>query len=79
MSLMTAQQAKKLSEVHKKPTPDVLERINNLVKNAILNECSEIHLDFQEYGHGYDDVEWLKEYGYSIIRNGACLWWEVSW
>lgn len=76
---MTAQEAKSLYLKGKKATPEVLERINNSIKDAIKTDCNTIYLSFDEYGNSYDDVDWLKEYGYSIMRNGACLWWEVSW
>lgn len=57
-----------------------LAKIDEMMQDAVDGGCHEVYLDFHRFGHDWCDVEQLeKQYGYKVIRNGACLWWEVSW
>lgn len=57
-----------------------LAKIDEMMQDAVDTGCREVYLDFDRFGSDWCDVEQLEvQYGYKVIRNGACLWWEVSW
>lgn len=56
------------------------ESIESKIRRAVSFSETKILLGFDIYGYDMSDVDWLHhKYGYNIVRNGACLWWEISW
>lgn len=55
------------------------ERFNKIVTD--LNQCGNTmaYLHFTDWGYNKEDVQWMEDAGYHVYRNGACLFWEVSW
>jgi len=46
----------------------------------ITDRAGDGYLTLTYYGDiGDAEVKTLRELGYTIHWNGACLWWEVSW
>lgn len=59
---------------------NILSMIDAKMEEAVQQGESKIFLYFDQFGYEWEDVNFLSElYGYAIHRNGACLWWEVSW
>jgi hypothetical protein len=48
-------------------------------KRALEQKVYEMHLNFAEFGYSWNDVQWIQDLGFTLNRNGACLWWEVTW
>lgn len=72
MNIVTAEEARNnpLSKV---------EEFNSIVWRTIGNGECEVYIDFSQFGCEQEDIQFILDAGYTVTRNSACLWWEVSW
>lgn len=57
-----------------------IRKFNSTMERAMTDPVDSdvlAHLHFEHFGYDYEDVAFVKEAGFSLARNSACLWWEV--
>lgn len=58
-----------------------IRRFNDIMEKAKTDPVDSVvlaYLRFDVFGYDYEDVAFVEEAGFSLARNRACLWWEVS-
>ena len=75
--LSTPEQAKQFV----RNQPEHLQRVelfNNKLKEALLNREKKFFLSFDQFGYDHEDIQFIRDIGYKVYRDSACLWWEVD-
>ena len=58
---------------------DKIARLSGILTDAAKQGDSSVNLYFDQWGYEWEDIQFVIDAGYIVERNGACLWWEVSW
>lgn len=60
----------------------LVQRFNEILVEKVeyyKDTSRSLNLSFDEFGYNFHDIQFLIDAGYTVYRNSACLWWEVSW
>lgn len=62
---------------HEKNKEKIAE-FNRLVKSSIDSGNYDLHLSFDQWGYQTEDIKFIRDAGWTVRRNSACLWWEIN-
>lgn len=73
--ILTPEDAKALYQEKNK---EKIAEFNRLVKSSIDSGNYDLHLSFDQWGYNSEDIKFIRDAGWLISRNSACLCWEIN-
>jgi len=71
---MNATTARSIFERRKR---DEICHVIKIILRAICNDYDNVSINFCDADE--EAIEYIESLGYNVERNGAALWWEISW